>query len=61
MYQAGIPARKFKTYDTSELIAEKQREMGLDDDKLPDQEKMGLDDKALEVSHVEDLRAQSLV
>jgi hypothetical protein len=54
MYQAGLPARKFKSYDTSNLVAERQRELGIEEHKLSVPDKMELDDKDREISHVED-------
>lgn len=62
MYQAGLSARQFKTYDTSKLVAEKQKELGIDVEKPFDQDKldkMEADDKDREISHFEDSRGQA--
>lgn len=59
MYEAGLPARKFKSYDTSNLVADKQRELGLEEEKLSVPDKMELDDKDREISHFEDSRGQA--
>lgn len=59
MYEVGLPARKFKSYDTSNLVADKQRKLGLEEEKLSVPDKMELDDKDREISHFEDSRGQA--
>jgi hypothetical protein len=53
MYQAGLSARAFKSYDTTILVAEKQRELGLREEETYVQSKLDLDDKDRELSHIE--------